>query len=219
MLPHCGCPIDCHPTFCENSSSGSKVCIKIYSKGFYAIPRFLGRGGPIDEHRIDQLRSVGSFIPVLMISFFYLHFRYLHLGSIPYMAEVGIWGSTVGIVLQIQVLYLQPGHSFFFFEFKLSRFCGCSGAGSEGLFRVCPLHTQGNWGACDVRVLCGHRARSPGRRMARPVHRDSSRSCAFVLDGLHQTHNGDFPGEQQGIVIRLSQRFGFRSSLLPPLEA
>lgn len=57
-------------------------------------------GEMIDEHHIQEIQSSAQFSHVMMIAFFYLHFRYVRIGNIPDIAESGIIASTVGVYLQ-----------------------------------------------------------------------------------------------------------------------
>jgi len=59
------------------------------------------------ETSLEQVRGVGDFVPVLITAFFYLHFYYSSLGSIPDEAEYGMTFSTVGVYIQAVAIFLK----------------------------------------------------------------------------------------------------------------
>jgi hypothetical protein len=74
----------------------------------HSMPINLGIAGEMmEEHRIEEIRSSAQFSQVLMIAFFYLHFRYVRLGAAPDTANGGIIASTVGVFLQATSVVLK----------------------------------------------------------------------------------------------------------------
>jgi hypothetical protein len=61
----------------------------------------------VNEQKIEEIRSTASYTPVLMLLFFYLHFRYVKVGDPPSIAYTGMIGATVGVYVQTLAVLLK----------------------------------------------------------------------------------------------------------------
>lgn len=59
---------------------------------------------------VEEIQTAAGFAPVLMIAFFYLHFRYVHIGTLPSSAEIAMVITTVGVYLQAAAVLVNIAH-------------------------------------------------------------------------------------------------------------
>jgi hypothetical protein len=61
----------------------------------------------LNYQKIEEIQSAAEFAPVMMILFFYLHFRYIKVGEPSHLTEIGMTGTTVGVFVQAVAVVMK----------------------------------------------------------------------------------------------------------------
>eukprot|EP00299_Pterocystis_sp_00344_P016018 c8017_g1_i1.p1 GENE.c8017_g1_i1~~c8017_g1_i1.p1 ORF type:complete len:514 (-),score=135.96 c8017_g1_i1:40-1581(-) len=73
----------------------------------------------LNQQKIEEIQSAAEFAPVMMVVFFYLHFRYVKVGEPSQLTEVGMTGTTVGVFVQAVAVIIKSSFATFPFWLRI----------------------------------------------------------------------------------------------------